>query len=526
MTRYWYKETYESKVLASLVQPLVAIRQFVLNFPRAGKLLFFVIGALTMLSFAPVGLYLVAPLLLLPLLYTFMFLPAKRAAAVGFWYGAGLFLTGTYWLYISIHVFGKAPLWIAIVIMLALVTIMGFYYALTAWLISRLSAGEPLRFLIAAPAVWVAIEWIRGWFLSGFPWMSMGYSQIDSPLAGLAPVVGVYGLSLALLISVSAIVVVMTSSGRLRAIAVLTVISPWLAGALLQPVSWTEATGPGIKTTIVQGGVSQDRKWLREQFWPTMNLYRSSIAAHADSDLIIWPEVALPTIVDQVEDYLDEIEADVRRENQTLLLGILERQAAEEAIYNSMLLLGTPQGTPRQVYRKRHLVPFGEYFPVPNFVRSWMRMMSLPVTDLAAGADQQALLVTAGGNTLSLAICYEDAYGAEQLYAMPEADILINVSNDAWFGDSIAPHQHLEIARMRALEVGRYAVRATNNGISAFIGPDGKILQRGTQFEYVTMTRDITPMGGSTPYARSGNWPVISLCWLLMAGLVYRLRNS
>jgi apolipoprotein N-acyltransferase len=410
--------------------------------------------------------------------------------------------------------------------MLVLVTIMGFYYALTTWLISRLSAGQPLRFIVAAPAVWVAVEWIRGWFLSGFPWMSLGYSQIDSPLAGLAPIVGVYGLSLALLISVSAIVVAVISDRRTRAAAIAIVVLPWATGALLLDRAWTEVSGPDVKTTIVQGGVSQDRKWLRDQFWPTLNMYRSSIAAHSDSDLIIWPEVALPASIDQVEDYLNEIEIDIRGRKQSLLLGILERQAAEEAIYNSMLLLGTPLGEPRQVYRKRHLVPFGEFFPVPDFVRNWMRMMSLPVTDLASGADEQALLVTAAGNTLALAICYEDAYGAEQLYAMPEADILINVSNDAWFGDTIAPHQHLEIARMRALEVGRYAVRATNNGVSAFIGPDGSILERGAQFEYVAMTRDITPLGGSTPYARVGNWPVISLCLLLLAGLAYRLPKT
>jgi apolipoprotein N-acyltransferase len=507
------------------VSLLPAIQQFILLRSRTGKLLFFVSGALTMLSFAPVGWYLAAPILLLPFLYVCLYLPAKRAAGLGFWYGSGLFLTGTYWLYTSIHVFGQAPLWVAIVIMLSLVMIMGLYYALTAWLICRLSAGSPLRFFAAAPTVWVAVEWVRGWFLSGFPWMSLGYSQIDSPLAGFAPVIGVYGLSLVLLISVSALVVTSVANGTLRAVAAAAIFLPWFGGALLQQHIWTMPAGPDIKTTIVQGGVSQDRKWLPDQFWPTLNLYRASIDAHPQSDLIIWPEVALPTSIDQVEGYLNQLENEVRRGHQSLLLGILERQPAEETIYNSMLLLGTAPGESRQVYRKRHLVPFGEYFPVPAFVRNWMRMMSLPTTDLGAGADRQPLLVTAAGNKLAVAICYEDAYGAEQLYAMPEADILVNVSNDAWFGDSIAPHQHLEIARMRALEVGRFAVRATNNGVSAFIGPDGAILERGPQFEYVAMTHDITPLGGMTPYARFGNWPVISLCLLAMAGLVYRSRQ-
>lgn len=491
--------------------------------PRLSFVLFFLCGALTMSSFAPVGWYAVAPILLLPLLAASLYLPAKTAARIGFCYGSGLFLTGTYWLYISIHVFGQAPLWVALIIMLGLVMFMGLYYALTAWLISRLAAGRPARFLLVAPTAWVTIEWIRGWFISGFPWMSLGYSQIDSPLAGLAPVVGVYGLSLALSLSVSALVVAVVSTGRQRTMAAALVVIPWIAGAVLQSHEWTEVTGKPVRTTIVQGGISQEQKWLPQQFWPTLNLYRSSISAHPDSELIVWPEVALPASIDQVEDYIAEIEDELTARRQSLLVGILERQTSDNSIYNSMMMLG---GDTRQIYRKRHLVPFGEYFPVPDFVRHWMRMMSLPNTDLGSGAAEQPLLVTATGTSLAMAICYEDAYGAEQLYAFPAASILINVSNDAWFGDSIAPHQHLEIARMRALEVGRYAVRSTNNGISAFIGPDGAVLERGPQFEYVSMTRDIPPLGGLTPYARFGNWPVISVCLLLLAAVAYRRSLS
>jgi len=494
--------------------------------PRATNSLFFLSGALTMLSFAPVGWYPVAPILLLPFLFACLTLPAKRSAHLGFWYGAGLFLTGTYWLYTSIHVFGEAPLWVAIFIMLGLVVIMGFYYALAGWLISHLAAGNAIRFLFAAPPVWVMVEWLRGWVLSGFPWMSLGYSQIDSPLAGLAPVIGVYGLSFALLISVSALLVAIRSAGRLRVTAMILLLMPWIIGALLHYQEWTETSAAPVRVTVVQGGVSQDKKWLRNQFWPTLELYLSSLEAHADSDLIVWPEVALPATADQIEGYLDGLRQIVTARQQSLLLGVLERQEvedAQDAIYNSMILL---DHGPRQIYRKHHLVPFGEFFPVPDFVRRWMRMMSLPTTDLASGAAKQALLVTAAGVKLAVAICYEDAYGAEQLHALPEADILINVSNDAWFGDSIAPHQHLEIARMRALEVGRYMVRSTNNGVSAFIAPDGQILERGPQFEYVEMTRDIPPLSGLTPYARFGNWPVISLCLLLIAGLAIRLRKD
>lgn len=504
-----------------MVPDLQSLSRLALQRPRLGDALFFLCGCLTMLSFAPVGWFPLAFFLVLPFLFACLHLPARRVAWLGFWYGCGLFLTGTYWLYTSIHVIGHAPLAVAILIMLALVTIMGLYYALAAWLISRLTAGNPLRLIAAAPAVWVAVEWLRGWFLSGFPWMSLGYSQIDSPLAGFAPVLGVYGLSAALLISASACVIAIVARGRRRVVFAVVALMPWLGGVLLQQLDWSYSLGADVRITIVQGGIPQERKWLPGQFQPTLDLYRASIDANTDSQLIVWPEVALPAVIYQVESHLQALQQEMRRNGQSLLLGILEWQRQDESIYNSVMLL---DGKTRQMYRKRHLVPFGEYFPVPDFMRGWMRMMSLPHTDLGAGKARQSLLLTAAGTKLAVAICYEDAYAAEQLYALPEASILINVSNDAWFGDSIAPHQHLEIARMRALEFSRYVVRSTNNGISAFIGPDGAILERGPQFEYVTMTRDITPLGGSTPYARFGNWPVIGVCLMLLAGLAVRTR--
>ena len=491
--------------------------------PRLFYLAAFVAGAVTMLSFAPVGWYWLPPFLVLPLITCALWLSSREVTRQFFCYGTGLFLTGTYWLYTSIHVFGQAPLWVAMFLMLGLVVIMALFYAACGWLIQRFSGQRLLLFVIAAPACWVAMEWLRGWFLTGFPWMTLGYSQIDSPLAAFAPVIGVYGLSLLVVISSTALLAALMLSGLRRVSALAIAVLPWIAGVPMQQLDWSEPAGPAVKTTIVQGGISQDRKWLREQFLDTLNLYRASLAANADSQLIVWPEVALPATIDQVESYLQAVENDIARHNQTLLLGILERDQDTGDIYNSVLMLGDGR---RQVYRKRHLVPFGEYFPVPGFIRNWMRMMNLPHSDLSAGDAKQPLLETTDGLRLAVAICYEDAYGAEQLYALPDAGILINVSNDAWFGDSIAPHQHLEIARMRALETGRSVVRSTNNGISAFIGPAGELLETGPQFEYVALTRDVSPMAGLSPYARSGNWPVIGICLLVMLALGILRRSA
>jgi apolipoprotein N-acyltransferase len=490
--------------------------------PRLANLAFFTSGAVLMLSFAPVGWYPLAPLFLLPILFSALQCTPRQAAWHGFYFGAGLFLTGTYWLYVSIHVFGEAPLLVAIFLMLGLVIIMGLYYAACSWFTCKMCAGNIMRSLALMPAIWVLVEWVRGWFLSGFPWMTLGYGQIDSPLAGFAPIVGVYGVSFLLVFSTAALAATILAKDRARRLYLAVSLLPWLFGAGLRTVTWVDDAGPAVRTTIVQGGVSQDRKWLPEQYLSTLNLYRDSIARNPTSELIVWPEVAIPAARDQIQSYVDTLQDDIATRRQTLLFGILERDAKEERVYNSVISL-TSDG--EQVYRKRHLVPFGEFFPVPEFVREWMRMMSLPHSDISAGEPRQALIAMPDGNRLAVAICYEDAYGAEQLYALPDASILINVSNDAWFGDSIAPHQHLEIARMRALEAGRSVIRSTNNGISAFIGSRGELLQTGTQFEYVSMTHEVMPRKGLTPYAAGGNWPVVSLCLALIGWFGYRSRS-
>ena len=457
-----------------------------------------------------------APVLVLPLLFIALTVSPKDAAAHFFWFGFGLFLTGTYWIYISVHVFGHAALWIALLLMVGLSLIMATFLWLVGWLTSRLSHGEPWRLLFVGPAAWIAVEWLRGWVLTGFPWLAQGYGQIDSALAGWAPILGIYGVSFMLLFSTAAILVAIMTAGKERLIAIPLIILPWIVGGMLGAIEWTEPYGKAIRTTIVQGGVAQDEKWLSEHRQRTLDFYRSATLSVPESELIVWPEVAIPALHDRVSNYLDIVDGDARRNGQTVLLGILENsseRSTQTRIFNSVLVLGSDE---RQSYRKRHLVPFGEYFPVPASVREWMKMQNLPYSDLAKGREDQPLLVTANGAKLAVAVCYEDAFGAEQLYAFPDADILINVSNDAWFGDSIAPHQHLQIARMRALEVGRYSVRSTNTGISAFIGPEGELLKTGKQFVEEIMTADIRSHRGTTVYADWGNWPILGMCFAIL----------
>jgi apolipoprotein N-acyltransferase len=477
-------------------------------------------GAMMTLAFAPLGGWALAPVLVFPMLTLSLYARPRTAAGYGFWFGFGLFLFGTYWVYISVHDFGAAPLWLGLALMLGLVLAMAVYYALATWLIAVLTRGDPARLVLAAPAAWVAVEWLRGWLLTGFPWLTLGYSQVDSPLAGWFPVLGVYGVSFLVVLSTAAFVAALARTGRERRLALVVAAAPWLLGLLLALPQWVRPAGEPLTATIVQGGVRQDLKWQETQRVAALELYARSVPAHPDSDLIVWPEVAIPFRIAQVEEYLAWLEDELDQGGQALALGILE---GDEETYNSLLVL---DGDRRQVYRKRHLVPFGEYFPVPEVVRNWMRMRNLPSYDMAAGAPEQPLLELPDGTTLAAAICYEDAYGAEQLHALPDAELLINVSNDAWFGDSIAPHQHLEIARARALEAGRYVVRATNNGISAFIGPRGELLKTVPQFQYATMTMDVRPMTGATPYSQGGNWPVVSVSLVLLAWYGWRSRSD
>lgn len=492
--------------------------------PLVSRLLVFAIGCASTLTFAPVEWSILAPLLTLPLLFIALTVSPKDAAAHFFWFGFGFFLTGTYWIYVSVHVFGNAALWIAILAMVGLSCVLATFLWLAGWVMSRLVHGEPWRLYFIGPAAWVIAEWLRGWVLTGFPWLAQGYGQIDSALAGWAPILGVYGVSLMMMFGTAAILVAIMTTGRDRIIALPLIVLPWIVGGLLGSIDWTEPEGKVIRTTIVQAGIPQDQKWLASQRQATLDFYRSSTLSVPDSELVIWPEVAIPALDTSVTEYLDIVERDARRNRQTVLLGILEEsteRSVDRKIFNSVLMLGSNE---RQVYRKRHLVPFGEYFPVPASVREWMKMQNLPYSDLSAGSDVQPLLIAANGALLSLAICWEDAYGAEHLYAFPEAGILINVSNDAWFGDSIAPHQHLQIARMRALELGRYVVRSTNTGISAFIGPDGKLQQVGKQFEPEVMTANIRAYKGTTVYADYGNWPALFLSFLILGVFWIRSR--
>lgn len=465
-------------------------------------------GLVYPLAFAPFGIAPIAilSLAILPILWSGI--SPRDAAVRGFAWGFGAFLAGLYWLYISLHTFGNAPLWLSLPLMFGLVAVMALYPALAGYLYARFAPSSPgAALLLFFPGSWVLLEWIRGWFASGFPWLAAGYSQTDTVLAGYAPVGGILLVSAA--VALSAGVVAGLILGGRRVLPVLVLLAIWSAAAALKPIEFSVPRQQAIRVALLQGAVPQDRKWLPEQYEPTLQRYSGMTRRSADADLVIWPEAAIPALLGYAHEFLDDLWKKARAKDTALLIGIPRRDAASGQFYNSVLAMGSRQ---KLLYDKRHLVPFGEYFPVPDVVRGWMRLMNLPYSDFAAGASDQGVIELAG-ERLAITICYEDVFGAEQIDIASEATLLVNVSNDAWFGDSIAPHQHLQIARMRAMETRRPMLRATNTGISAIIDAHGSVTLRSRQFEPEILRAEVTGREGTTPYMKTGDWPgvVISL---------------
>jgi len=474
--------------------------------PRGARRVFaFGLGLLLPLAFAPFDLHPLAPLCLAGLFALWEGERPREAAVQAFWFGFGAFLLGLHWLYISLHTFGKAPLVVAIPLMLALIAILAGYLAAVGYLANRYFPGRGLaRWLLALPATWTLVEWLRGWILGGFPWLAIGYSQIDTPLSGLAPIAGVYALSFAVALTGGALLALVRGSAWQRIVAIGAAAVLWLASAALHGHEWTRPVGARVSVALVQGGITQDRKWLPEELEPTKALYQTLTDQHLDTELIVWPEAAVPQLLDELGDYLGPLFEAVHARGHAILLGVVEYDGATASYYNSVIGY---DGTISR-YRKRHLVPFGEFFPVPGFVRRWLRLMSLPYTDFARGEPTQPPLAL-DGQHIGVSICYEDAFGEELIGVLDRATLLANVSNDAWFGGSVAPHQHLQIARMRALEAGRDLVRTTNTGITAVIAASGRVEQKIPQFDPAVLKGSVQPRTGLTPYALSGNATIV-----------------
>ena len=513
--------------------------------PRASLVVAFVLGAVTVTGYAPFSLCLLPVITVAGLCYLWHGARTPRAAAaMGYVFGLGWFLFGVSWVYVSMHDFGGMPAAAAAVTTLLFCAFLALFPAAVGYACGRWIATPAPRYGLLVPAIWALTEWTRGWIFTGFPWLALGYSQIpDSPLAGYAPVLGIHGVTLATAVSAGLLVswwlgAAAKAEGERRKakgttsfrFALAFLLHPsafllaalWAAGWGLKQVEWTQPVGAPITVTLLQGNIPQDLKWREDRVQATLETY-SALAGTSSSRLIILPETALPLFLGDVpKDYLSMLAERARANGGDILIGVPERQPNGE-YFNSVVSFGT---APTQTYRKSHLVPFGEFIPLRP-VLEWIvvGIFRVPLQDFSRGSDDQRPLEVAG-QRVAVNICYEDAFGEEIIRQLPEATLLVNVSNVAWFGRSIAPSQHLQISQARALETGRTMLRATNTGVTAVIGPDGQVLRGAPEFEMAAVTHAVQGYGGATPYVRTGNSAALALCALLLATYAWVRRRS
>lgn len=487
-------------------------------------------GALLPLGFSPFNLW---PVPMVATALVFLLVrnaPIKTSTLCGFLFGIGMFGTGTSWIYVSIHEFGAASVPLAgfltllFVLAISALMIMPLFFLYSGFNRSFQSnyARPPWQQAFLFAGLWVLFEWVRSWLFTGFPWLLLGYALLDTPFSSLAPVTGTYGLSL-LMVTTSCLLVALfipgkASRGKNRAInllALLVFFGLWGLTEPLQKVQWTEKTGK-LEFSAVQGNIPQLLKWDPDFIQSTINTYTSLTLEQWDKDLIIWPENAIPLLYNRARGLMEQLDREARQQGSTLILGIPydDNSTDRTRFYNSVLSLGQGEGR----YDKQKLVPFGEYVPFESMLRGLIDFFNLPMSEFSRGKGSQPHLKV-GETLITPYICYEVVYPDFAASTAKGSGLLITISNDTWFGKSIGPLQHFQMARMRSLETGRYMIRATNDGISALIDNKGKVLATIPRFRKGVLSETAEVRSGNTPYMITGSWPtlVVSLLMILLA---------
>ena len=494
-------------------------------------------GAAQTLSFSPFNFW---PAGFASLLVILLFCEKASAGQLfrnGWLLGIGLFGSGVSWVYVSIHDYGMTSVPVAVSLTGIFVAGLALFPAVGLWLWGKVSAPGSIWRLWSFPAIWVLTDWVRGFLFTGFPWLYLGNSQVDGPLASWAPILGVHGVTLLFAGSATGLYIFLMSlsskphslqyrgAGLQKVLPGLVAVLPWVVAWPLYAVEWTERRAETVSFMTVQGNIPQQIKWDPEHLREQLIHYLSTTQDYWHRDLILWPETAIPIPSTQAGPVIEKIKEETAAHDTTLVTGIPWYGYAEalqrEAFHNSMMVIGNGEG----LYHKQKLVPFGEYVPLEVWLRGVIGFFDLPMSSFSLGPDDQELL-RVGDNFVNTFICYEIAYPDFVAAGSRNTDYLLTVSNDAWFGDSIAPLQHLQIARMRALETGRFLLRGTNNGVTALINEQGQVVSSAPRFEAAVLTGELYPVTGETLFMRWLSWPVIGVSGLILLLSAWRSRKA
>ena len=477
----------------------------------------FLAGAATVFAFAPFGLQPLAFFTFALLIHFWMREQPRHCAWLGFCFGLGLSGAGVSWVYVSLHQFGGMPAPLAGFATVVFCAFLALFPAAAGWLQARVPASDAVRACLLVPAAWTLLEWMLVWIFTGFPWLAVGYSAAGWPLQGYAPLGGVYALTF-ITVSIAGMLWLIARQKPKVGYAVLA-LCVLLIGEGLRRVPWSTPAGEPVEAALLQGNIEQEMKFRPERYASIQETY-VRLAEGTRARLVVFPETALPRFLHQIEPgYLARLDAAAKRNQGDLLLGVPYAEG-RDAYFNSVITLGV---SPPQAYHKVHLVPFGEFVP-PGF-RWTLDLLKIPLSDFSRGAPDRPPVAVAG-QRVAINVCYEDAFGAEIARSLPEATLLVNVSNVAWFGDSLAPAQHLQIARLRAIETARMYLTATNTGITAAIDRDGRVLKRLAQFTEGRLEIAAQGYSGATPYVRLRDWPIVLLSLLILAFFVVKARRS
>jgi apolipoprotein N-acyltransferase len=494
-----------------------------------GHVLSLIAGALLPLGLAPFDLWPLALMSVIWLVLGLDNLNGRQCIARSYAFGLGMFTTGVSWVYVSINTFGQAPMLLAALLTLLFAAGLAIVFCLPFGLLGRYFKHNVLALPFALPALWLLGEWLRSWFLTGFPWLYIGYSQLQTPLAGYAPVLGVMGVGLIVLFSACSLALLLKwllqSQRPAFTLSLLTLSAAcWLGGIALKQVEWTQVKGDAISVGMIQPNIPQAKKWDPDFYQLTVERFRRLSEPLWQNDWLIWPEAAIPKPYHRASEVLDEFQQRAAETNTGLITGVLyddyrrDNGKLKVTYYNAMIGMGRAQG----IYHKTQLVPFGEYLPFES-LRSLIHFFNLPTSIISPWIGKQRG-IQVGATMVMPSICYEIAYPALVAEGAAKADVLLTVSNDAWFGNSIAPNQHMQIAQMRALETGRYLIRATNNGLSGIINSKGEITVLGAQFVQISIKGEVYATKGLTPYVRYGDvlGLTLAILMLLAAAIVGR----